>query len=106
MVDEPQQDINDPKNNDEVEAKPKSKPKEKAAEKGKDGKRKIQGFKGFDAGKYIDVEPTLPPKIASPVVSIDPPDTLSVAALTEPSLRALFSLLALLPNVLSVTFSV
>ena len=59
MVDEPQQDINDPKNNDEVEAKPKSKPKEKAAEKGKDGKRKIQGFKGFDAGKYIDVEPTL-----------------------------------------------
>ena len=55
MVDEPQQDINDPKNNDEVEAKPKSKPKENAAEKGKDGKRKIQGFKGFDAGKYIDV---------------------------------------------------
>ena len=59
MVDEPQQDINDPKNNDEVEAKPKSKPKEKAAEKGKDGKRKIQGFKGFDAGKYIELEPTL-----------------------------------------------
>ena len=59
MVDEPQQDINDPKNNDEVEAKPKSKPKEKAAEKGKDGKRKIQSFKGFDAGKYIDIEPTL-----------------------------------------------
>jgi len=59
MVDEPQQDINDPKNNDEVEAKPKSKPKEKAAEKGKDGKRKIKNFKGFDAGKYIDVEPVL-----------------------------------------------
>ena len=58
MVDEPQ-DINDPKNNDEDEVKPKSKPKEKAAEKGKDGKRKIQSFKGFDGQKYIDAEPTL-----------------------------------------------
>ncbi len=54
MVDEPQ-DINDPKNNDEDEVKPKPKPKAKD----KDGKRKLQSFKGFDANKYIDVEPTL-----------------------------------------------
>jgi len=52
MVDEPQ-DINDPKNNDEDEVKPKPKAKDK------DGKRKLQSFKGFDANKYVDVEPTL-----------------------------------------------
>ena len=54
MVDEPQ-DINDPKNNDEDEVKPKAKVKAKD----KDGKRKLQSFKGFDAGKYIDTEPSL-----------------------------------------------
>ena len=52
MVEEPQ-DINDPKNNDEDEVKPKPKAKDK------DGKRKLQSFKGFDANKYVDVEPTL-----------------------------------------------
>ncbi len=54
MVDEPQ-DINDPKNNDEDEVKPKAKVKAKD----KDGKRKLQSFKGFDANKYVDVEPSL-----------------------------------------------